>query len=79
MELQKLLDVIRQIVSIFIDGKIGTMEHGILLEIARRPHHHPNQHTEAEIKLINNMRRRNPNAGLVVFWNKLTQRDNTYV
>ena len=33
----------------------------------RRPHHHPNQHTEAEINSVNNMRRRNPNAGLVVF------------
>lgn len=38
---------------------------------SRRPHHHPNQHTPAEIKLIKDMRRRNPNAGLVVFWVKL--------
>jgi len=48
-----------------------------LRDRSRRPHHHPNQHTEAEIKLINNMRRRNPNAGLVVFWVKLTQRGYT--
>ena len=41
---------------------------------SHRPHHHPNQHTEAELKLISDMRRRNPNAGLVVFWVKLTQR-----
>ena len=38
-----------------------------------RPHHHPNQHTQAEIKLIHDMRRRNPDAGLVVFWVKLMQ------
>ena len=41
---------------------------------SRRPHHHPNQHTPEEIKLISDMRRRNPNAGLVIFWVKLMQR-----
>ncbi len=45
-----------------------------LMDRSRRPHHHPNQHTEAELKLIRNMRRRNPNAGLVVFWIKLKER-----
>ena len=44
---------------------------------SRRPHHHPNQHTEEELRLIGNMRRRNPNAGLVVFWVKLRQRGYT--
>lgn len=44
---------------------------------SRRPHHHPNQHTEEEIRLIRNMRRRNPDAGLVVFWVKLCQRGYT--
>lgn len=39
-----------------------------------RPHHHPNEHTAQEIKLIRDMRKRNPNAGLVVFWVKLRQR-----
>ena len=34
---------------------------------SRRPHSHPNQHTPEEIKLILDMRRRNLNAGLVVF------------
>ena len=33
--------------------------------LSRRPHHHPNQHTLEEIKLISDMRRRNPDAGLV--------------
>ena len=45
-----------------------------LRDLSRRPHHHPNQHTPEEIKLISDMRRRNPHAGLVIFWVKLTQR-----
>ena len=45
-----------------------------LRNLSRRPHSHPNQHTPAELKLIADMRRRNPHAGLVVFWVKLTQR-----
>ena len=45
-----------------------------LRDKSRRPHHHPNQHTQEEIKLIRDMRRRNPDAGLVVFWVKLMQR-----
>lgn len=50
----------------------GSMES--LRELSRRPHHHPNQHSPKEIKLIMDMRRRNPDAGLVVFWVKLMQR-----
>lgn len=45
-----------------------------LRDRSRRPHSHPNQHTPEEIKLIQDMRRRNPHAGLVVFWVKLMQR-----
>lgn len=45
-----------------------------LRDRSRRPHSHPNQHTPEEIKLIQDMRRRNPHAGLVIFWVKLTQR-----
>ena len=41
---------------------------------SHRPHHRPNQHTEAELKLITNFRRRNPNAGLAVLWVKLRQK-----
>ena len=51
------------------DGSIESLR-----EKSRRPHHHPNQHTPEEIKLISDMRRRNPHAGLVVFWVKLMQR-----
>ena len=35
---------------------------------------HPNQHRPEEIRLIDNMRRRNPNVGIVVFWVKLRQK-----
>ena len=45
-----------------------------LAEYSRRPHSHPNQHTPEELKLISDMRRRNPNDGLVFFWTKLMQR-----
>ena len=41
---------------------------------SHRPHHHPNQHTEAELQQITNFRRRNPNTGLVVLWVKLRQK-----
>ena len=50
----------------------GTIES--LRDRSRRPYHHPNQHIPEEIKLIQDMRRRNPHAGLVVFWVKLMQR-----
>ena len=48
-----------------------------LKDRSHRPHSHPNQHTEEELKLISDMRRRNPNAGLVVFWVKLMKRGYT--
>ena len=51
------------------DGSLNS-----LAEHSRRPHSHPNQHTSEELKLISDMRRRNPEAGLVVFWVKLMQR-----
>lgn len=44
---------------------------------SRRPHSHPNQHTEAELKLIWNMRRRNPQLGMVELWHRLRQRGYT--
>ena len=51
------------------DGSIESLR-----DLPRRPHHHPNQHTPDEAKLISDVRRRNPDVGLVVFWGKLTQR-----
>ena len=51
------------------DGTLQSLE-----DRSHRPHSHPNQHQPEEIKLIEDMRRRNPHAGLVVFWVKLRQR-----
>lgn len=48
-----------------------------LADNSHRPHSHKNQHTPEELKLISDMRKRNPNAGLVVFWVKLMQRGYT--
>ena len=47
----------------------GTLES--LKDKSRRPHSHPNQHTEEEIKLIKNYKRNNKDTGLVVLWIKL--------
>jgi len=41
---------------------------------SKRPKHHPNQHTEAEIKLIIDMRRRNPDLGMIELWHRMRQR-----
>lgn len=38
----------------------GTVES--LAEQSKRPYHHPNEHTPDELKLIRDMRRRNPKA-----------------
>jgi len=45
-----------------------------LQDYSRKPHHHPTEHTADETKLIQDMRRRNPNDGLVYLWIKLRQR-----
>ncbi len=65
----------RQYIYRWLKRYDGTLQS--LADKSHRPHHHPNQHTEAELKLIKDMRRRNPNAGLVVFWVKLMQRGYT--
>ena len=44
---------------------------------SRRPHHHPNQHTEAELKQIRDMRRRNPDLGLPELWCRLKKKGYT--
>ena len=44
---------------------------------SRRPHHHSNQHTEVELKLIRDMRRRNPTLGMLEFWHRLRKRGYT--
>ena len=62
----------RQYIYRWLKRYYGTLQS--LADRSHRPHSHPNQHTEAELKLISNMRRRNPNTGLVVLWVKLRQR-----
>lgn len=44
---------------------------------SRRPHHHPNEHSDKEIALILRMRKRRPNTGLVRFWVRLRKKGYT--
>ena len=44
---------------------------------SRRPHSYPNQHTEAELKLIRDMHRRNPNLRMVELCHRLRKRGYT--
>ena len=44
---------------------------------SRRPHSHPNQHTEAELMLIRDMRHRNPKLGMIELWHRLRKRGYT--
>ena len=39
---------------------------------SRKPHSHPKAHSEAELKLIRDVRRRNPKLGQLEFWYRLT-------
>ena len=50
----------------------GTLES--LAPQSRRPHHHPAEHTAEELKLIHDMRRRNPTLGMVELWHRLRKR-----
>jgi transposase len=50
----------------------GTLES--LSCLSRRPHRNPNQPTEEELKLIRDMRRRNPELGMIELWHRLRQR-----
>ena len=38
---------------------------------SRRPHSHPNQHTEEELALIRKLRKRNPRLGIIELWHRL--------
>ena len=51
----------------------GTKES--LADRSRRPHSHPNQHTSEELKLIRDMRRRNPKLGMIEFWGGFGRED----
>lgn len=50
----------------------GTIES--LKNKSRRPHRHPNQHTEEEIKMIRDYKNKNKETGLVVLWVKLRKK-----
>lgn len=54
------------------DGTLGS-----LACQPRTPHSHPNAHTPEEIKLLKDMRRRNPNLGMIELWQRLRQRGYT--
>ncbi len=41
---------------------------------SRRPNHHPSEHTQEELTLIRNMRRRNPSLGLTELWYRMRKR-----
>ena len=62
----------RQYIYRWLKRYDGTVES--LKDRSHRPHHHPNEHKTEEIA---DMRKRNSNAGLVVFWVKLRQRGYT--
>ena len=42
-----------------------------LKEKSHRPHHHPNEHTDEEIRMIKNYKANNKETGLVTLWVKL--------
>ena len=62
----------RQLISRWMKRYDGTLQS--LADRSHRPHSHPNQHNQNEIKLILDMRRRNVHTGIVRFWVKLRQR-----
>ena len=45
------------------DGSLKSLE-----DKSRRPHYHPNQHTEEEIELIRNYKRNNKDTRLLLLW-----------
>ena len=50
------------------DGSIKS-----LADKSRKPRHHPNEHTEEEIRMIKNYKNNNKDTGLVVLWVKLKE------
>ena len=68
-------NVSRQLICRWKKRYDGTLES--LKNHSHRPHSHPNQHTDAELKLMEDMHKRNAHTGLVVFWVKLRQKGYT--
>ena len=48
------------------DGSLESLK-----DKSRRPHHHPNEHTDEEIRMIKNYKANNKETGLVTLWVKL--------
>ncbi len=65
----------RSFIYFWLSRYDGTIES--LAEHSKRPLSHPNQHTEEELKLIRDMRRRNPTIGLLDLWCRLRDRGYT--
>jgi len=65
----------RSYVYFWLNRYDGTLES--LACRSRKPHSHPNQHTEQEIKLLRDMCRRNPRLGRVELWCRLRKRGYT--
>ena len=66
---EKKFNVNRRTIYRWIKRYDGTLES--LQDYSRRPHHHPNQHSDEEIKLIKHYKNNNKDTGLVVLWVKL--------
>lgn len=62
-------DISRRTIYRWIKEYDGSIES--LRDKSRRPKHHPNEHTEEEIKLIKDYKKNNKETGLVVLWVKL--------
>ena len=66
---------VRSYIYFWLKRYDGTLES--LACRSRRPHSHPNQHTEEEKTLLRNMCRRNPRLGRVELWCRLRDRGYT--
>ena len=63
--------VTRQLVYFWVrryDGDIHS-----LADRSHKPHHHPKQHSDLELKWIRDLRKRNPDMGLIDFWLRLKE------
>ena len=65
----------RSYIYFWLERYNGTVE-SLALQ-SRRPHSHPTQHNEQELKLIRDMRRRNPHMGMIDLWCRLRARGYT--
>ena len=62
---------------IYFRKETGSGSEESLLCRSRRPHSHPREHTQQELKLLRDMRRRNPKLGIVELWARMRTRGYT--